>query len=272
MRSSAKPFQAFISQQHGASLTPEQLAIAAASHSAEPIHVAYVRHMLREANLDEEMLACPPGLPIGEQARDLAVTRGLAGTRRILHNCSGKHAAMLRACAASGWPLDTYTSADHPLQQANVELIAELTGEDPGPVGVDGCGVPTFRTSVAGMARAFAHLAVDERFQPVWESIHRYTPLVSGTGRPEVAIDNAVDAASKGGAEGCIGVAVRNRFGLAAKADDGSGTAAAAGVVVALTELGMIGATNGFSVAAVASPAVLGGGERVGSLRTGNGE
>ncbi len=266
MRSAAKPFQAYVSQANGADLVPEQLAVAAASHSAEPVHVAYVRAMLAEAGLDESMLACPADHPIGAAARDLSVARGRPGPRRILHNCSGKHAAMLRACAASRWPLDSYTDPDHPLQRANQELIEELTAEDPGPVGVDGCGVPTFRTSVEGLARAFARLASEARFRSVWTAMHRYAPLVAGTGRPEVAIANAVDAAAKGGAEGCIGVAIRDRLGVAAKADDGSGVAAAAGVVAALTDLGMIGPTNSFSTSRVGQPAVLGGGRPVGKL------
>ena len=33
-------------------------------------------------------------------------------------NCSGKHAAMLSACVAAGWPTAGYLERDHPLQQA----------------------------------------------------------------------------------------------------------------------------------------------------------
>ena len=266
MRSAAKPFQAWVSQSLGADLVPEQLAVAAASHSAEPVHLAYVAGMLGDAGLDESMLACPPDHPLGSDARDLAVAMGRSGPRRILHNCSGKHAAMLRACAARRWSMEGYTDPEHPLQQANVELMAEVTGEDPGPVGVDGCGVPTFRTSVAGLARAFARLAHEQRFRNVWTAMHRYPALVSGTDRPERAIVNAVDAAAKGGAQGCIGVAVRDRFGIAAKADDGSGTAAAAAGVGGLGALGMIGGTNSFSVDETGRPTISGGGAPVGMV------
>ena len=32
-------------------------------------------------------------------------------------NCSGKHAAMLAACVARGWPLAGYLDPEHPLQR-----------------------------------------------------------------------------------------------------------------------------------------------------------
>ena len=67
------------------------------------------------------------------------------------HNCSGKHAGMLAACRAHGWPLHPYRELSHPLQQR----VAELVG--PADVAVDGCGVPTFALTLSGMATLFAH-------------------------------------------------------------------------------------------------------------------
>ena len=43
-------------------------------------------------------------------------------------NCSGKHAGMLAACAANGWPTDSYLDPGHPLQLAIRATIAELAG------------------------------------------------------------------------------------------------------------------------------------------------
>ena len=43
IRSSAKPFQAMAALTAGAAFEPEQLAVACASHGAQPIHVAYTR-------------------------------------------------------------------------------------------------------------------------------------------------------------------------------------------------------------------------------------
>ena len=48
LRSTAKPFQAAVSQRFGAGLSTEQLAMAGASHGGQPVHIAYVREMLAE--------------------------------------------------------------------------------------------------------------------------------------------------------------------------------------------------------------------------------
>jgi len=67
LRSAAKPFQAAASQRCGAGLVPEQLAVAAASHTAQPVHVALVADMLASAGLEPEHLLCPPP---GRRARE----------------------------------------------------------------------------------------------------------------------------------------------------------------------------------------------------------
>src|SRR5262245_54240769 len=94
-RSSNKPLQAVAMLRAGLALPPDQLALVCASHRGEPAHVSLVRRMLRDGGLDESALACPPDYPLGETARDEVVRAG--GERsRVLMNCSGKHAGMLR--------------------------------------------------------------------------------------------------------------------------------------------------------------------------------
>ncbi len=44
-------------------------------------------------------------------------------------NCSGKHAAMLTACVANGWPVDTYLDPSHPLQLMVRQVMADGAGE-----------------------------------------------------------------------------------------------------------------------------------------------
>ena len=68
---------------------------------------------------------------------------------KLGHNCSGKHAGMLAACRANGWPMHPYRDPDHPLQQRIVELVG------PGDVAVDGCGVPTVAMPIGRMAERF---------------------------------------------------------------------------------------------------------------------
>ena len=59
----------------------------------------------------------------------------------VHHNCSGKHAGFLAVCHARGWEAAGYRLAEHPLQQALHEEIAEAAEATDIPTAVDGCGV-----------------------------------------------------------------------------------------------------------------------------------
>lgn len=264
-RSAAKPFQAAASLEAGAPLNPVQLAVAAASHSGDPVHVALVRSILAEAGLSEADLGCPPARPFAAADRRLAAGGDVEAARRF-HNCSGKHSAMLAACVASEWETGTYLDADHPLQQRIGRLVAEVSGVEVGPPGVDGCGAPVWRTSVAGMARAFSRLENDERFAAVRRSMGQYPLLVSGMGRGDGMIGQWLGAAAKGGAAGCMGLAAAGH-GIAAKAWTGSSEVAGAGVGLGLEHLGLITRSVADGLADVLSPPVWGGGKVMGRIR-----
>ncbi len=264
-RSAVKPFQAYNSLRFGGDLPPEFIAVVSASHGGDPVQVAVVREILRDAGLDEQSLRCPPAWPHSSGAVRRA---GRSGPRRVWHNCSGKHAAMLRACVVQGWPTETYTDPDHPLQRANYELLHEITEEEPGPVGIDGCGVPVFRVSTVGMARAMAAFASDHRFAGIWQAMHRFPMLASAPDGVDGAIARSLDAASKRGAEGLLGVALRNRLGIAVKVWDGARRAAGVGMISALEQLGLLAGAQPIHLAAAARPAVLGGGVPVGYMES----
>jgi len=266
MRSAAKPIQATVSVEVGGPLQPEEMAVACASHRGEPIHVALVRRILAGAGLGEPALRCPPAFPGHPPSRDRVVAGGTRVPAPIFHNCSGKHAAMLRACVAAGWPLETYTHPEHPLQQRIIAAVAEAAGADVEPVGVDGCGVPAFQSTTESLARAYAAVATRDRYRAAAIAMHRFPALTSGTGRPEVAIARSTNGVVKGGAAGCLGVAIIGQVGVAAKADDGSFEAAAVGMVAGLVRLGYLPDTAAHGVAGVERIPVLGGGVPVGYL------
>ena len=266
LRSAAKPFQATVSQESGADLSSHQMALACASHGGQPVHVAIVRAMLAESGLDESALKCPPAWPFGEGAQDQLVAAGHRAPRAIWHNCSGKHAAMLRACVASGWPIDTYLDPDHPLQERIAGTMQDVLGANYGPVGVDGCGVPAFRANAHSMAGSFARLAGDVRFAPAWQAMHRRPALTSDQGQPAAHIATWVEAAAKHGAEACLGVAVRNQLGVAVKVWDGSPRAVGVGMVAALDQLGLVSRTAREALRGISHPPVLGGGLPQGTI------
>src|SRR5207302_2283618 len=102
------------------------------SHRAEPAQLAAVRKLLARAGVTVDELENGPqeGRPEG----------------KLGHNCSGKHAGMLAACRANGWPLAGYRLPEHPLQQR----IAELIG--PAETAIDGCGLPTYAQPLTAQA------------------------------------------------------------------------------------------------------------------------
>src|SRR5690606_27878748 len=106
-RSSLMPLQAVACVTAGAELVGEQLALATARHVGTDRHADVVREILTAGALTEDHLGCPPVWPSGSATRDEMV-REHGQKARIRMNCSGKHAAMLRACVATGWATDGY--------------------------------------------------------------------------------------------------------------------------------------------------------------------
>jgi L-asparaginase II len=264
VRSSAKPFQATVSVELGAELPPEHLAVACASHDGTPVHVEIVRRILADGGLDETALGCPPDRPVSRNADRHWASRGSTDPARVFHNCSGKHAAMLRACVAQRWDIDSYLDPNHPLQRAQLDMMRDVGALVDESVGVDGCGAPVFRVTAHSLARAFIRMDT-RRFERVRTAMHRYPALVSGDGNADAEIAVGLDAVAKRGAEGLLAVAVAGRGSLVVRCWDGSERAVAAAAGHALRRLGWI--DDRMPLAGRLRRDVRGGGEVVGSVR-----
>jgi L-asparaginase II len=106
-RSSCKPLQLLVSLRELApdvvrALAPEDLAIGAASHSGQPVHVARVSALLERFTLVQEGLRCGAHAPTHDGARSALIAAGAAPSN-LHNNCSGKHTYMLAATTARGW-------------------------------------------------------------------------------------------------------------------------------------------------------------------------
>jgi L-asparaginase II len=255
-RSGAKPFQSLPLVRDGAlerfHVTTAELAVACASHSAEPRHLELVRSLLARADLSERDLLCGAHPPFSEAvARDYA-KRGVRLTA-IHSNCSGNHAGMLVLARHHGWPTDLYIRGDHPVQQRCLAEVSEWSGVAPDRIGtgVDGCGVVTFALPLRGIAAAYAALgrAARERTEPrgeaaamIVQAMLRYPEVIAGEGRPctEMMQAHPGEVITKGGSAGVYSaVLVQEGVGVALKVEDGHGTASALAMAAILAELGL---------------------------------
>lgn len=261
-RSSNKPLQAVGLLRAGLDVEGGDLAVVAGSHSGEPFHVERVRALLARFGLTEAALRCPPSLPI-----DPVAAAAASGPAPIAMNCSGKHAGMLAACVAAGWPTDGYTEPDHPLQKAIRQAVEEISAEAVTAVGVDGCGAPVLALTLTGLARAFGRLVTAPAGTPerrVADAMRAHPELVAGTHEPDTALMRAVPGLLvKGGAEGVHAGALPDGAAVALKIDDGGMRGRGPVLVAALARLGVDPAP----LAEWATPAVVGGGRPVGAIR-----
>ncbi|MEO3753462.1 asparaginase [Streptomyces sp. B6B3] len=278
-RSSNKPMQAAAMLAAGARLADERLALASASHSGEPFHQGLVAEVLAAHGLGEEDLVCPPALPLDGATLEAQLASG-RGRTRIAMNCSGKHAGMLAACVAGGWPTAGYTDPGHPFQRLVLATVEAATGEPVAHIGVDGCGAPLLGFSLTGLARAFRGLVRAAPGSParrVADAMRAHPEYVAGTGQPDTLLMRAVPGAlSKAGAEGVQAVALPDGRAVAFKLEDGSARARGPVVAAALTALGVAPAALApladvpvYGGSSGASPAAGpgGGAARVGEVR-----
>jgi L-asparaginase II len=242
-RSSNKPVQA--TALLAAGWTPRsaaELAIGAGSHSGEDGHRELAAAMLAAAGLGPADLGCPPALPQHEATKAAWLVAGRA-PERLAMNCSGKHAAMLSACVAAGWPTAGYLDRDHPLQRSIEARLGEAAGEPVTAVVVDGCGAPQHALSVTGLARGVLSLVgapEGSRDRSVADAMRAEPWFVAGTGREDTGLMTAVPGLLvKGGADGVHVAALPGRGAVALKLDDGGDRGRTPALCAGLLRLGV---------------------------------
>ncbi|GAB3355176.1 asparaginase [Modestobacter lapidis] len=246
-RSSNKPVQATALLAAGWSpRNDRELAIGAASHNGEDGHVELVRTLLDAAGLTPDDLGCPPALPGHETTRAHWLAAGRA-PERVAMNCSGKHAAMLAACVAAGWPTGGYLARDHPLQQLIEARLGEAAGEPVSAVVTDGCGAPQHALSLTGLARSVLSLVQAGPGTPgrrVADAMRAHPWLVAGTGRDDTDLMQDVEGVLvKGGADGVHVAALPGAGAVALKLDDGGDRGRLPALAAGLRRLGVPGGT-----------------------------
>ena len=264
-RSSAKAFQAIPFITSGAAdafgFNEEEIALAVASHSGEPRHVAIAFSMLAKAGLTESDLRCGAHRPFDETELHRMLVASETPTQ-LHNNCSGKHAAMLAFAKHIGADIATYDLPDNRIQKRILRCVADFTEirEDEIAIGIDGCAAPNFALPVAAMAKSFVNLLAPTKFPaPTQQACSRivaamlkYPELIGGSARLDTMLMNAAPSTfiSKVGADGVwlCGVLPCEKWptglGIALKIEDGDDYLSRPVVTVELLrQLGVIAQT-----------------------------
>lgn len=246
-RSAAKAFQAMPLVEDGAAdrfeFGSEELALACASHSSEPMHLAVADRMLARLGLGEEALACGPHVPLGPAVAQYVAREGIPLTPRW-SNCSGKHAAMLATCLHRGWPPAGYERPDHPLQRRILETVTRWTDTaiTQLDLATDGCNTVCYGLPLIGMATAWARfgVATDPAARRLREAMMAHPELVAGTGRSCTDLMRAWpgELVVKIGADGIYCAAIPSLgLGVALKVKSGDMRAAPVALIAVLRQL-----------------------------------
>lgn len=256
-RSSAKPFQAIPLIESGAAkaygFTPQEIALACASHSGQPEHQNILRALLKRLDLNESQLKCGLAMPYNPDEANRLVMQGLKPS--VLHcSCSGKHTAMLALSKYLGADTETYRDIKHPVQQEALKAISLFTDEavDSIPLGIDGCGLPIYLLPIRKTALAYARLTqyANDSAKPfhqtcktIFDAMYQHPDMVAGQGEFCTDLMQATHGKliAKIGAEAvyCLGVKEGN-LGICVKIADGNERAIPPVIINLLIELGVL--------------------------------
>lgn len=274
LRSAVKPFGIVALLEAGGAkefeLEPAEIAVMAASHSGEDLHVRTLQAMFRRTGVSQALLSLSTeGAPI-DALTAMRLARDGERPGEIRHMCSGYHSASLLLARLRGLPAEEYWLEEHPVQVAVRDAVASSFGVAPAKLvsGVDACGVPTYAFSLREIARAFAFLAdpdslpagdarvaVAGSLRVVRDAMLAHPEMVGGTrDRLDTSVAKALPGriVAKGGAEGlrCFGILPGPRArggssaatGLVLKVEDGgaSDRATSAAAVEALAQAGVL--------------------------------
>ncbi len=255
LRSTAKPFIAAAIVRAGCAdrfgFDDGEIAVMSASHNGEPLHVDAVRSILEKIGVTPAALRCGIHAPAYEPAAAALAARGERPSA-LHNNCSGKHAGILALAKLRNAPLDSYLERDHPAEAEILRFCERITGEQFGEdrLGVDGCGIPVYATSLRNAARSYARFATlcdleahdAVALERVRSAIVACPEMVGGTDRFDTVLARSTGGAivGKAGAEGIHGSALSAlRIGLVLKVIDGARRAAPPAAIALYRQLGI---------------------------------
>ncbi|MBD9371407.1 asparaginase [Rhizobium sp. ARZ01] len=249
-RSACKAMQALPLIESGAAdaygFGAKELALACASHNAEPEHVALAERMLAAAGRDVSVLECGAHWSF-EQPVLIDQARTIERPSALHNNCSGKHAGFVCAACHTGTDPKGYVGYDHPIQAEIRGVMESLTGAALAHdnCGTDGCSIPTYAVPLKALAHGFARMATGTGLAPVRarasgrliEACMAEPFYVAGSRRSCTQLMQIAPGRifAKIGAEGVFCAAIPEKgIAIALKCEDGASRAADAMVAATL--------------------------------------
>ena len=265
-RSTLKPLQAVALLRAGAQLDGVDLVLASASHCGSHRHTDAIELMLTHDGLTVHDLGCPPQWPLGVADKAARLALG-ESPQRVTMNCSGKHAAFLRACVANNWDTTTYLEPAHPLQHLIKSVIEEFTGTTQLWPAVDGCGAPLFGMNLRALGTGLARMSdgTDADATKLINAIRENPWALDGPGRDNTRVIEETGTIAKIGAEGVL-LAARDGVAVVIKCLDGSQRPNTAVAVTLLERHGVISAAARDTLIRDLVEPIMGGDTLVGSL------
>ncbi len=260
LRSAAKPFITAAGVAAGTvsrfGFDDRELCVMSASHQGEPFHIDAVRSILTKIGATEDDLRCGAHAPAYGPAAAALTARGEPPSP-LHNNCSGKHAGILALARVLGAPLTGYLDPAHPAERAILAFCERISDDMFGAdrIGVDGCGIPVYATSLRNAARSFARLATLADLLPadaaalarVRSAILAAPEYIRGTGGFDTDLIRSGRGriVAKSGAEAVHASALLDRHvGLVVKVVDGAARAAAPATLSLLVQLGALDAAQ----------------------------
>lgn len=210
LRSCAKPLQASLIIDYELdkeyNLTEEEIAVCAASHAGEKLHVEIVKRILDKFEIPLSKLKCGVHQPISQTAQYELLKQGEEPTA-LHNNCSGKHTMMLGLCKMNDWDMDNYDNLNHPLQQIIKKKIYELCEvKTEYPVTKDGCGVPIHSMPLENIVKGYLNLFCNPKYEKLKNAFLNNPYVIGGENRTDTKIiENSKNLIAKVGAGGlCV--------------------------------------------------------------------
>lgn len=210
LRSCAKPLQAALMIDYELdrkfNLTEEEIAICAASHAGEKVHVEIVQRILDKLEISSSKLKCGKHQPISRSAQDDLLIHHEKATA-LHNNCSGKHAMMLGLCKLNDWDMGNYDNINHPLQQEILKRVYELCEvKTKYPVTKDGCGVPIPSMPLENIVKGYLNLFCNPKYERIKNAFLHHSYIIGGEDRTDTKIiANSKNLIAKVGAGGlCV--------------------------------------------------------------------